>query len=142
MFVGDPQQLPATVLSQEAKHLQLERSLFERLQAGGAFVVLLAVQYRMHPQIREFPSAHFYGNRLVDGYGPPTSCLAAVSCLQDALLMLVPHESDPDVTVAAGLTGQVLKCIACPCLSFIVLLDLKAMLSSKGWQPPRQDFSP
>ena len=67
VFVGDPQQLPATVLSQNAKHLQLERSLFERLQAGGAAVVLLAVQYRMHPQIREFPSAHFYENRLVDG---------------------------------------------------------------------------
>ncbi|KAK9867986.1 hypothetical protein WJX84_009523 [Apatococcus fuscideae] len=67
VFVGDPQQLPATVLSQEAKHLQLERSLFQRLQAGGAAVVMLAVQYRMHPQIREFPSAHFYDNRLVDG---------------------------------------------------------------------------
>lgn len=67
--MGDPQQLPATVLSQEAKHLQLERSLFERLQAGGAPVVMLAVQYRMHPHIRQFPSAHFYQNRLEDGYG-------------------------------------------------------------------------
>jgi hypothetical protein len=30
-MVGDPQQLPATIFSQAAKQLALERSLFERL---------------------------------------------------------------------------------------------------------------
>jgi superfamily I DNA and/or RNA helicase len=30
-MVGDPQQLPATIFSQVAKQLALERSLFERL---------------------------------------------------------------------------------------------------------------
>jgi hypothetical protein len=28
--------------------------------------MLLSVQYRMHPQIRAFPSSYFYGGRLVD----------------------------------------------------------------------------
>jgi hypothetical protein len=32
VMVGDPQQLPATVFSKEAKEMQFERSLFERLQ--------------------------------------------------------------------------------------------------------------
>ena len=35
--MGDPQQLPATLFSQRAKEVQLERSMFERLQqvCGG-----------------------------------------------------------------------------------------------------------
>ena len=68
VLVGDPQQLPATILSQKAKDLMLERSLFERLQQGGCPVHTLLVQYRMHPAIRTFPSKHFYQNRLIDGY--------------------------------------------------------------------------
>jgi len=28
------------------------------------------VQYRMHPAIRQFPSAHFYAGRLEDGCRP------------------------------------------------------------------------
>lgn len=34
VLVGDPQQLPATVLSREAAALNLQRSLFERLQVS------------------------------------------------------------------------------------------------------------
>eukprot|EP00775_Hariotina_reticulata_P003847 gene3846-4104_t len=66
VMVGDPQQLPATIFSAAAKQLALERSLFERLAAGGCPVNLLRVQYRMHPAIRRFPSQYFYHNSLVD----------------------------------------------------------------------------
>jgi senataxin len=66
VLVGDPQQLPATILSEAAKSVMMERSLFERLQAQGCPVVLLTVQYRMHPEIRSFPSRHFYENKLED----------------------------------------------------------------------------
>lgn len=66
VLVGDPQQLPATILSEAAKALEMERSLFERLQAQGCPVVVLTVQYRMHPEIRSFPSRHFYHNALED----------------------------------------------------------------------------
>jgi len=41
--VGDPQQLPATILSQRGKDLLFERSLFERLQQGGCPVHMLQV---------------------------------------------------------------------------------------------------
>ena len=71
MLVGDPQQLPATVLSTRAKEGLLERSLFERLQKTGHPVRMLAVQYRMHPEIRTFPSTYFYHGALQDACGPP-----------------------------------------------------------------------
>jgi senataxin len=35
VLVGDPRQLPATVLSQAAKDARLDRSLFERLEEAG-----------------------------------------------------------------------------------------------------------
>ena len=66
VLVGDPCQLPATVLSQAAQSLRYERSLFERLQKCGFPVVMLDTQYRMHPAIRCFPSNHFYQGKLLD----------------------------------------------------------------------------
>ncbi|RMZ52696.1 hypothetical protein APUTEX25_000815 [Auxenochlorella protothecoides] len=66
VLVGDPQQLPATILSELGREMEMERSLFERLQRCGAPVSMLSVQYRMHPAIRQFPSAYFYNNKLED----------------------------------------------------------------------------
>ncbi|KAG6555775.1 hypothetical protein Mapa_003016 [Marchantia paleacea] len=69
VMVGDPKQLPATVLSQHVSKMAYERSMFERLQRAGYPVTMLSTQYRMHPEIREFPSAHFYDNLITDGPG-------------------------------------------------------------------------
>ncbi|XP_030548808.1 uncharacterized ATP-dependent helicase C29A10.10c-like [Rhodamnia argentea] len=66
VLVGDPQQLPATVISKAAGTLLYSRSLFERFQQAGCPTMLLSVQYRMHPQIRDFPSRYFYQGRLND----------------------------------------------------------------------------
>lgn len=66
VLVGDPQQLPATVISKAAGTLMYSRSLFERFQQAGCPTMLLSVQYRMHPQIRDFPSRYFYQGRLID----------------------------------------------------------------------------
>ncbi|CAH9101521.1 unnamed protein product [Cuscuta europaea] len=66
VLVGDPQQLPATVISKAAGTLMYSRSLFERFQQAGCPTMLLSVQYRMHPQIRDFPSKYFYQGRLTD----------------------------------------------------------------------------
>ncbi|KAH6827842.1 P-loop containing nucleoside triphosphate hydrolases superfamily protein [Perilla frutescens var. hirtella] len=66
VLVGDPQQLPATVISKAAGTLLYSRSLFERFQLAGCPTMLLSVQYRMHPHIRDFPSRHFYQGRLTD----------------------------------------------------------------------------
>eukprot|EP01018_Ginkgo_biloba_P027712 Gb_33974 [translate_table: standard] len=67
VMVGDPKQLPATVLSQLASKFSYECSMFERLQRADYPVTMLSTQYRMHPEICRFPSAHFYDNQLKDG---------------------------------------------------------------------------
>jgi senataxin len=68
-LVGDPVQLPATVMSQRALAQGYSDSLFKRLQGAGYPVHMLDTQYRMHPVIREFPSTNFYGGGLKDGPG-------------------------------------------------------------------------
>ncbi|KAH0465398.1 hypothetical protein IEQ34_005501 [Dendrobium chrysotoxum] len=69
IMVGDPKQLPATVLSSVASQFLYECSMFERLQRAGHPVILLTEQYRMHPEICSFPSLHFYDNKLLNGVG-------------------------------------------------------------------------
>lgn len=70
IMVGDPNQLPPTVLSQAAASYNYEESLFVRMQRNSPnSVYLLDVQYRMHPEISKFPSAQFYHSRLTDGEG-------------------------------------------------------------------------
>ena len=69
ILVGDPKQLPATVfLQKETRDRQaIERSLFQRLQSAGHPVLPLLIQYRMHTEIRTFPSRFFYDDALMDG---------------------------------------------------------------------------
>ena len=68
VLVGDPNQLPPTVISQMAVTFAYEQSLFQRLQKiDPSAVQLLSLQYRMHPDISSFPSSYFYGGKLADG---------------------------------------------------------------------------
>lgn len=68
MFVGDPMQLPATTLSRRSDELGFAESTLSMLMnQNSAPHHLLCYQYRMHPEIRQFPSSHFYSNKLMDG---------------------------------------------------------------------------
>lgn len=68
ILVGDPKQLPPTVLSKVASRFQYEQSLFVRMQTNHPKDVhLLDTQYRMHPEISYFPSSAFYDGKLQDG---------------------------------------------------------------------------
>nr|XP_034188053.1 helicase sen1-like isoform X1 [Osmia lignaria] len=69
VLVGDPNQLPATVLSPEAKKYGLDQSLFSRVQ--NAFdllpdnpIIMLDTQYRMQHSISYWPNKFFYGGLL------------------------------------------------------------------------------
>ncbi len=66
LLAGDHLQLPPTILSAKAAALGLGISLMERMmQWGERLARQLTVQYRMHQQIMDFSSRHFYGNSLV-----------------------------------------------------------------------------
>ncbi|KAL9656492.1 hypothetical protein ABK040_005256 [Willaertia magna] len=78
VLIGDPQQLPSTVLSQEAISKKYNRSMFERMmkladtyhKSNNSLLskpVLLNTQYRMHPMISKFPESEFYHSVLKDG---------------------------------------------------------------------------
>jgi len=66
-MIGDPKQLPATVISKLAEKMNYGRSLFERLEKLGHSVHILDIQYRMHPWISLFPNREFYGNSIKNG---------------------------------------------------------------------------
>ncbi|KXZ52835.1 hypothetical protein GPECTOR_8g218 [Gonium pectorale] len=67
VLVGDPKQLPSTVLSLGAKERGYGCSAFERVQGCGRSSMLLDTQYRMHPAISSWPRDTFYGGRVRDG---------------------------------------------------------------------------
>ncbi|TPX34553.1 hypothetical protein SmJEL517_g02792 [Synchytrium microbalum] len=72
---GDPNQLPATVLSMSAKEFSYSRSLFERMMANSS-PHLLSIQYRMHPEISRIPSILFYQGHLKDAPEMAEKCKA------------------------------------------------------------------
>lgn len=68
ILVGDPNQLPPTVISTKADRLRYSRSLFVRMfEQARDQVYLLSIQYRMHPEISMHPSETFYESKLLDG---------------------------------------------------------------------------
>ena len=67
VFIGDPNQLPATIHSAAARDLGYGRSLMERLMyTAKQDFSLLSIQYRMHPDISAFPAARFYRRQLLN----------------------------------------------------------------------------
>ncbi|EGF80951.1 hypothetical protein BATDEDRAFT_24512 [Batrachochytrium dendrobatidis JAM81] len=77
IMVGDPNQLPPTILSQVAQDYSYDQSLFQRLMKSCKDSIhLLSIQYRMHPHISLFPSLNFYNSALKDAPGLNTICSA------------------------------------------------------------------
>jgi superfamily I DNA and/or RNA helicase len=67
LAVGDPMQLPATIKSPCAVEYGLSKSLHQRLMNDcRRDFIMLNKQYRMHPQISQFPSQRFYESKIKD----------------------------------------------------------------------------
>lgn len=67
LLIGDTNQLPATVISQEAERRGYGRSLlFRLLEDCKQPYALLDVQYRMDPAISRWPSLRYYEGKIKD----------------------------------------------------------------------------
>lgn len=67
ILVGDHCQLGPVVMCKKAAKAGLSQSLFERLVVLGIRPCRLEVQYRMHPELSQFPSNFFYEGSLQNG---------------------------------------------------------------------------
>lgn len=67
ILVGDHCQLGPVVMCKKASKAGLSQSLFERLVVLGIRPFRLEVQYRMHPELSQFPSNFFYEGSLQNG---------------------------------------------------------------------------
>jgi len=68
LAVGDPAQLPPTIMSRHAADSGLSISLHERLMnLVGSEYIMLDQQYRMVPEISAFPCKEFYNGQIQDG---------------------------------------------------------------------------
>lgn len=68
LLMGDTNQLPATVIAKSngcnVGESNYRRSLMKRLELCKVNIPRLTVQYRMHPEIMQFPSQEYYGGEL------------------------------------------------------------------------------
>ena len=67
ILVGDHKQLQPTIMSNNWRSTNYNRSMFERLIDGGAKPKLLRYQYRMISQLKDFSNHYFYESKLKDG---------------------------------------------------------------------------
>lgn len=67
ILVGDHCQLGPVVMCKKAAKAWLSQSLFERLVVLRIRLFRLEVQYRMHPELLQFPSNLFYEGSLQNG---------------------------------------------------------------------------
>ncbi|XP_062409421.1 probable helicase senataxin [Sardina pilchardus] len=86
VLVGDPHQLPPTVISQKTKELGFDQSLMDRIYKSvhglsPPHTHFLSQQYRMHVDIQNFPSKYFYRNLLkADGPMAQSRCCSDWAC--------------------------------------------------------------
>ncbi|WUR04575.1 regulator of nonsense transcripts protein [Vairimorpha necatrix] len=67
ILVGDHKQLGPTILSKKVAQAGFKQSMFERLISIGVSPYILNLQYRMHPDLCEWPSETFYNGELLSG---------------------------------------------------------------------------
>jgi len=103
LAVGDPAQLPPTVLSRRASDLGLARSLLDRLMHGcGYTYAMLDVQYRMNPVIASFPAFHFYNSKVSNGDNVSRSDYRAAATLLDGKPYIFLQVAGAEEQVAGG----------------------------------------
>ncbi|KAG8932526.1 hypothetical protein FRC02_000979 [Tulasnella sp. 418] len=93
-LIGDHKQLPPILVSEEARAGGLGISLFERLLSeGNVPSIMLDQQYRMHPDISNFPSKEFYAGAVKDGTVDAETGLVKATLEPPESTHLIPSEN-------------------------------------------------
>ncbi len=91
LLIGDIQQLPATVISQNAERLKFGRSMMERLARDCEQPYsMLKIQYRMHPEISHWPSRQYYQGKL-ENHESVCDKQHAIGTTKDIFPFLAPY---------------------------------------------------
>jgi superfamily I DNA and/or RNA helicase len=124
ILVGDPKQLPVTIRSQTAEQANLGRSLFQRLHSFGWPVEMLRIQYRMRPEIVQFPSNQFYDGQLITPSVPfPHMPWHSSPCLPPFLLWNVRN-----ATMTRSATGGICNHVEKKFIIFGILSALEKVM--------------
>ena len=125
LLIGDPRQLPSTVFSPAALDLGSGVSTMERV-FDSCEHVMLTEQYRMHPELRQWPSEKFYSGLLSDHESVLTRPLAS-----SPAPTLLPNARVRVLVVCSGegpeRVGTSWKCDAEKEVAIQLVADMKAL---------------
>ncbi len=96
VLLGDPMQLPPTVLSDAARQGGMDYSLLERLvhKDKNKWSSLLAIQYRMNEDLLAFPNKAFYDCQLTSGDRNEAWTLATCPLKQSDLFVALQGQEE------------------------------------------------
>ncbi|KAK3098590.1 hypothetical protein FSP39_021052 [Pinctada imbricata] len=129
ILVGDPEQLPPTVLSQKAEEKRFGQSLFERFYDYFKLTytddksnptLMLDIQYRMDQEIASFPSRYIYDEKL-----KTDSCVALRESPMKPYLLYDVEDSQENQSQISGSISNVTEA------EFIV--ELTAYILENKW---------
>ncbi|XP_074112485.1 putative helicase senataxin [Cotesia typhae] len=113
ILVGDPQQLPPTILSQKAKEYGYDLSLFARAQKifeseSENPIMMLDTQYRMVNAIAEWPNRYFYRGAIKNAASVAPLNFCNYKVLNHSYIQDSEGHSNPD---EATLVAEIVKAL-------------------------------
>ncbi|HWE60216.1 MAG TPA: AAA domain-containing protein, partial [Chloroflexota bacterium] len=143
ILVGDDQQLPPVVQSEEAARDSLSLSPFALLRPDGqaaGLLVTLTEQYRMHTAIAAWPSEAFYHGALVAHRSVAARRLAVIpgagdrlSAIADPAMPLVLVDTGPEAGREVALAARAVQALAArgvPASEIGVVAPFRAMVAA------------
>ena len=128
LAVGDPLQLPPTILSRHAIDLGLGRSMHERLmnQCNTEYI-MLDHQYRMHEDISAFPNSQFYDGKIANAAARDSSVGELPLPLMDTYSFI--NVTGEEYQMHGGSYSNEVECM-------VICELIQRIKKTRGWDSP------